>query len=71
MDKYGCPVNVFDSAAVKWCIMGGVEKCYGPEQYSEIRQKIKNVVHTVPTDWNDDPDREHGEVIALMRRLDI
>lgn len=55
-------------AAVKWCMRGAVECCYGDDSllYKKFGRR-----HDTPVQFNDTPGRTWEEVHALLKELDI
>ena len=60
--------------AACWCLMGAVSRCspYGSSVYMGALLALRSVLDddgdTVLVDFNDHPDRTHGEVLALLDR---
>lgn len=68
-DKNGKRTTPSNPSAVKWCIVGAVSKCYGPE-YLSIIHKL-NSKQPNPIKWNDRRKTDYAMVIALLKKLDI
>lgn len=59
--------------AIRFCLYGAVERCYGPFgvlRSHEIYGRIIDDLRTDPVRWNDAPDRTFADVRALVERLD-
>lgn len=61
--------------AVRFCLIGAMERCYGllaDDEYMHILERIMvdagsgDIAH-----WNDAPERTFADVRALVERLDI
>ena len=59
-----------DSDAVRFCLLGAVEKCYPSESKRvNICEKIKNEIKAVIPEFND--SHSFKEIKALVEKLDI
>jgi hypothetical protein len=68
-------VGVNDPAACRWCLAGGVQKILSDhnlsmpvwdDTYESARAVIRRIIDYPLTLWNDQIDREHSEVIAML-----
>lgn len=61
-----------------FCLLGAIRYCY-PDQNGPTRRQAINLVfdtlyercNIAATHWNDDPNRTHEEVVALLKELDV
>ena len=68
-DGVMCEYN--DPRAVKWCIMGALDKVY-PSSSGEAVHKIEKALggKSLPL-WNDAKGRTQAQVVHVLRRLDL
>jgi hypothetical protein len=59
-----------DQQACKWCMLGAVAVCYGPD-WPGPKDRIMARLRMHPVNWNDAPERTYEEVVGLLRELDI
>ncbi len=66
-----CPFD--DRLACAWCLEGAVAKCYpNREDCMAQRAKLKEwLPERTLGSWNDNPKRTQGQVVALLKELDI
>lgn len=66
--------------AVCWCLEGAIQRCYpDPVAQVEAAYKLKAILEDrgylsdgeSHIEWNDDPGREHAEVVALCKEADV
>lgn len=59
-------------SAVKWCLKGAAEVCYGFDggRYMSVVNRLGQEVGSVEA-YNDRPSRTFEEVHALVKRLDV
>lgn len=70
--KNNIEVNYDDPKAVKWCLMGGIDKVYADEyRAGEIEEKIKKYTGKQVVQWNDDSMIRIEDIQALVSELDI
>lgn len=66
-------VSPQDPDAKYFCVSGALQRVY-PE-IVEFRAKVHEVVRELGgaevTQWNDDPNRQKQEVVALLKKLDF
>jgi hypothetical protein len=53
----GIPTMPNNSDAVKWCLIGAVQKCYGDHRCENVEEKIKEAIRSefpkiTFSDWN-------------------
>lgn len=55
--------------AVCWCAWGAIIRVYGVgwETIGRVEHRVGDSI----TAWNDNPDRTHAEVLAVLKELDI
>lgn len=68
-DKNGKDVNSRNENAVKWCVVGAINRCYGggSEEFYKLAQNIRQN----PANWNDNLRRTYKEVYDKLKELDI
>ena len=70
-DEYENPVDIDDSDAVKWCLVGALDRIYPDFTENTIMlTKVKNAIDLIAM-WNDDRSRTKEEVVNLLKRLDV
>jgi len=77
----GRPIAADDPAACQWCLVGAIAHCYLD---NSIRYAVSNKIQyaigqtvfgnsqpdsIVP--WNDDRNRTHKQVLALVKKLNV
>lgn len=79
-NKAGETVCANHPEAVRWCVLGAVEKVYGFEDLPKVKHikgRLRAAVAEMfgcprqVSDWNDDYSRTHEEVLALVTQLNI
>lgn len=68
-DAGGCGVHEFDETAVKFCIMGAINKAYPRDKWPAIKKRL--LKHCDGVHWNDSPNRTFADVRGLIEKLDI
>jgi hypothetical protein len=80
-DGHHCPPD--DPTACRWCVVGALKKCYGPDSFliieplkADLEQNRALVLeslsyHNIVAYWNDSPERTHADVVALLKKLDL
>lgn len=68
-----CWLDPNDPKAVKWCLIGGVHKCYkdGRKRNGIFKRILKKTGVRHATDWNDKPERTIEDVQKLVKELNI
>lgn len=56
--------------AVCWCLTGAILKCY-PDNYGEIRAKVRNYTNGGIWTWNDLEGTTFQDIRELVEKLDI
>lgn len=77
VDACGVPVDVLDPRATKWCLIGGVTRCYSETSEGEKAElKIQRVLeqhygtrHIVA--WQDDPATTFEMVRQLLEEANV
>lgn len=57
--------------AIKFCLGGAICKHYRMVETPEIFQRLRHVIGTMVTTWNDKPGRTWEEVEALIREAGV
>lgn len=70
-DADGHRVTANSPSAVCFCIIGAASKCYGFGNHYKIVDDLFWELGMRPSAWNDNRDRTHAEVLALVEKLDI
>jgi hypothetical protein len=77
-DVYGVHVGFDDPRATCWCTIGAAYKCYGVKDalgahgiLDKIVDKLLDTGNNSIAGWNDLPNTTHGEVITLLKELDV
>ncbi len=76
------PVESDHPGAVCWCLIGAVEKCYGPSGTLEFNRTVGKLLHhlgKIPdphnvnaiANWNDARERSHAQVLELALKADL
>lgn len=72
-DKRGGAVGAYSEDAVRWCLFGGLQKCYPNTKVRNlildeicILSSIENIVN-----YNDDDKRTFSDIKKLVEELDI
>lgn len=81
-NKNGAPVGAKCEAAIRFCILGAIEKVYGWSEWSgcdniakghSVIKKLDNYLklplHKSIINWNDDPLRTHEEVLSALKAI--
>lgn len=69
-DKYGTMCNM--DRAYSYCLVGALQKCYGPGSiYNKQYERVQDSIGGSITRWNDDLSTNHGDVLNLLKTLDI
>jgi len=63
-------VPTFHATACKWCLFGGIRKCY-PSEGQQIISLIEKHLKQNHIEWNDSPERKFEDVKTLVEVLDI
>jgi hypothetical protein len=67
----GVECDAADPRAVRWCLLGALQKCTEGHEYDRIRAAIRReLCTTCIAVWNDER-ATYDEVIRLLRRLDL
>lgn len=70
--KSGWPTFINNIIASKWCILGGIIRCYPPDKREDIIQKVINYTgYENITQWNDNYTTKFEDVKELIKTLDI
>ena len=69
-DKRGLGVVPFDPNTVCWCLLGGIEKCYG-SKWVEIVNDVHAHIRMPLSIWNDAPERTFEDIVQLVKELNI
>lgn len=68
----GNEVSYKDPSACCWCMIGAIQRCYGPSVAEDIMIKVRTHLGTrFITHWNDDPIRSFQDVRNLVETLNI
>lgn len=70
-DKDGIHVMLTSAAAVCWCLMGAVWKCYLPNECGQIFTVLGKHVGDNVGFWNDARERTFEDVQKLIKELDL
>jgi len=68
-DANGDSCSVVGKAAVCWCLLGAICKCYSGQQQMAIIRKVTSEVGVPVGTYND--QHTYEEVLALAKELDI
>ena len=71
-DEKGNAVSPNDPLAVKFCLAGGIQRCYTYEEGSHVRRQLRQQLHWQSIiQWNDAPERTFEDIQRLVNELDI
>jgi len=73
------PCDPFDRDAKSWCLLGGIQKCYGPMcagrftgESSRVFNQLSAEIKDKPmATWNDSEFRTFAEIRALIEQANV
>lgn len=66
-DANGRPVPIMDGKACSFCLVGALGRAAGGLAGAHLAERIlSDELMDYAPDWNDDPERTHEEVIAVL-----
>lgn len=69
-EQGGEPVDPFNPIAVCWCLEGALINVYGARWLGKLID-VESRILCPASLWNDSPSRNHAEVVAVLKELDI
>ncbi len=75
-DQEGNAIEPESTKAIRFCALGALHHCYGPNEYGKVYDKVitllgKTRVDNFISSWNNDPATRHEDVVSLLKELDI
>ena len=69
MNEFGNETDPESPNAVRWCLMGAIDRCY-PNLSPKIYERCCDIVGTDRIDnWNDE-EAKHTDVLKVAKQLD-